>query len=75
MKRLEEEAKKKAAEEERQRQIEADRLAAQECAAKKFMEDLIKSDAAADAKEAKERAAEEKREHKEQMRLDKLAHD
>jgi hypothetical protein len=34
------------------------------------MEDLIKSDAAADAREAKERAAEEKREHEEQMRLD-----
>lgn len=50
-------------------------MAAQECAAKKVMEDLIKADAAADAKEAKERAEEAKREHEEQMRLDRLAHE
>jgi hypothetical protein len=39
------------------------------------MEDLIAADAAQDAKEAKERAADEKREHEEQMRLDQLEHD
>lgn len=75
MKELEEEAKRKAKEEELKRQKEADRLAAQECAAKKVMEDLIKADAAADAKEAKERAEEEARDHAEQMRLDQLEHD
>lgn len=50
-------------------------IKAKERAAQKVIDDLIKKDAAADAREEKERKADDAREKKEQLRLDALAHD
>lgn len=60
MKAAEAEAKKIADEQERQRKLQADRIAAKECAAKRVMDELIAKDAAEDAAAAKEQKARDK---------------
>lgn len=75
MKRMEAEAKKKAEEAAARRKAQEDRIRAKEKAAQKVIDDLIKKDAAQDAKEEKQRIAEEAAEKKEQLRLDELAHE
>jgi len=75
MKRIEAEQKRKAAEAAARRKAHEEMIKAKERAAQKVIDDLIKKDAAADAKEEKERKADDAREKEEQLRLDALAHD